>query len=105
MSTLTFDTLRFTERLKAAGVAPAQAIAEAEALHDALSRALATSLAPKSEIAAIRTDIVDVHFDLERLSTRVDARFSLMDAKFDKLAWMLGMVVALNAANFAKQFF
>jgi hypothetical protein len=37
MSTITFDTLRFAERLKAAGVPEAQAKAEAEALRDVFS--------------------------------------------------------------------
>jgi hypothetical protein len=37
MSTLTFDTLKYTERLRAAGVSEPQAKAEAEALRDVLS--------------------------------------------------------------------
>lgn len=36
MATITFDTLKFSNRLKAAGVAPAQAEAEAEALAEVL---------------------------------------------------------------------
>jgi hypothetical protein len=37
MSTITFDTLKFVERLKAAGISEAHAKAEVEALADALS--------------------------------------------------------------------
>jgi hypothetical protein len=37
MSTIAFDTLRFAERLRMAGVPEAQAKAEAEALRDVLS--------------------------------------------------------------------
>lgn len=39
MATITFDTLRFVEKLKAAGVPEAQAKAEAEALQEALGTA------------------------------------------------------------------
>ena len=40
------------------------------------------------------------HFDakLETLETRLDARI-------DKLSWMMGILIALAVANFAKQFF
>lgn len=40
------------------------------------------------------------HFDskLELLETK-------FDAKFDKLSWMMGILIAIAAANFAKQFF
>lgn len=40
------------------------------------------------------------HFDskLELLETKVEA-------KFDKLSWMMGILIAIAAANFAKQFF
>jgi hypothetical protein len=29
----------------------------------------------------------------------------LVEAKMDKITWMVGVVIALAAANFAKQFF
>ena len=40
------------------------------------------------------------HFDakLETLETRLEARI-------DKLSWMMGILIALAVANFAKQFF
>lgn len=40
------------------------------------------------------------HFDakMETLETR-------LDAKMDKLFWMMGILIALSVANFAKQFF
>jgi len=43
MTTLTFDTLRFANKLKAAGVPDKQAEAEAEALSDVLAEAVKTS--------------------------------------------------------------
>lgn len=43
MTTLTFDTLKFANKLKAAGVPDKQAEAEAEALADVMSEAVKTS--------------------------------------------------------------
>lgn len=43
MATLTFDTLKFANRLKAAGVPNAQAEAEAEALAEALGESVKAS--------------------------------------------------------------
>ncbi|MFZ4537610.1 hypothetical protein [Propionivibrio sp.] len=91
MSTITFDTLRFAERLKAAGVPEAQAKAEAEALRDVLSEALDTTLATRTDIFAVKSEL------------KVD--IAALDAKFDKLTWMMGILIALAVANFAKQFF
>ena len=36
---------------------------------------------------------------------RVERKLVEHDGKFDKLTWMLGILVALAVANFAKQFF
>ncbi len=98
MTTLTFDTLKYAERLKSAGVSDAQARAEAEALRDVLSGALDTQLATKADIRDVRADVKAVEAKLERVEAK-------LDAKFDKLSWMLGILIALAAANFGKQFF
>ncbi len=91
MSTFTFDTLRFAERLKAAGVPEAQAKAEAEALRDVFSEALDTTLATRSDIIDSKSEVKVV--------------IATLDAKVDKLSWMMGILIALAVANFAKQFF
>lgn len=91
MSTITFDTLKFAERLKAAGVPEAQAKAEAEALRDVFSEALDTTLATLTGIIAVKSEL------------KVD--IGSLDAKVDKLSWMMGILIALAVANFAKQFF
>ena len=98
MSTLTFDTLKYTERLRAAGVSEAQAKAEAEALRDVLSEALDNTLATKN-------DVRDVRDELAKLDAKVDAKFAVVDAKMDKLSWMMGILIALAVANCAKQYF
>ena len=80
MSTITFDTLKFAERLKAAGVPSEQAIAEAEALRDVLGEALDTTLATKADIAEVKAELASIK-------------------------WMMGVLIAVAIANFAKQFF
>lgn len=53
MATVNFDTLKFVERLKAAGAPEAQAKAEAEPLALALSEAMESQLATKIDINRI----------------------------------------------------
>ncbi|NWG32187.1 MAG: hypothetical protein HXY29_11935 [Rhodocyclaceae bacterium] len=87
MSTITFDTLKFAERLEKARLSREQAVAIAEAQKEALAKALETTLGTKSD------------------TTGVESRLDSLDAKIDKLSWMLGILIALAIANFAKQFF
>ncbi len=89
MSTLTFDTLKYTERLRAAGVTEAQA--KAEALRDALSEALDTTLATKGDLLEAKNEI----------------KLGMSDVRHELglLRWMMGILIALAAANFGKQFF
>lgn len=80
MATITFDTHKFVKELESAGMPSAQAEAFVRAQQEILAQALDTTLATKSDIAGL-------------------------DAKIDKLSWMMGILIALAAANFAKQFF
>ncbi len=80
MSRVGFDTLKFAERLEKAGLTREQASAFAEAQKDVFAEALDPTLSTKADIA-------------------------VLDAKIDKLSWMMGILVALAVANFAKQFF
>ncbi len=84
MSTLTFDTLKFANRLKSAGICDEQAQAFAEALKDVFAEALDTTLATK--------------LDIMRLESKLDHETSSMK-------WMLGALLAVALTNFAKQFF
>lgn len=87
MSTITFDTLKYVRQLEASGVAPLQAEAFVNAQREILSDVMDTSLATRSDAERIERKLIE------------------HDAKFDKLQWMLGIVIALAAANFAKQYF
>jgi hypothetical protein len=77
MATITFDTLKFVERLEKAGISREQATAFADAQKEAFSEALDTTLATKTDI----------------------------DTELVLVKWMLGVVIAISVANFAKQFF
>jgi len=91
MATITFDTLKFVERLEKAGVPREQATAFADAQKEAFAEALDTSLATKTDIEMMRADII-------KLDTRMSGELTLVK-------WMLGVVIAISIANFAKQFF
>lgn len=94
MSTITFDTLKFVERLEKAGMPREQAAALAEVQKEVFAEALDSTLATKTDIRDVRDDIV-----------KVERRMDGLDAKMDKLSWMMGILIALAAANFGKQFF
>ncbi len=87
MGTITFDTFKFVDRLERAGLSREQAAAIVEAQKDAFSEALDTTLATKVDVLGVKTDV------------------ALLDSKMDKLSWMMGILIALAVANFAKQFF
>jgi hypothetical protein len=79
MATITFDTLNFTRKLRDAGFNEAQAEAVVRVVADAQDNVVTRD-----------------HFD---------SKMHVIDARFDKLTWMLGAVLGLAIANFAKQYF
>lgn len=79
MSSITFDTLRFTKKLRAAGVSEIQARAKAEALVVAFSEAMNSHIANKRD-----TD-------------KLDGRLNLVH-------WMVGFNLAFTMAVLWKVF-
>lgn len=63
MSAVPFDTLKYAEALKAAGVPDPQARAQAEALAEAL-RQTGQGLATKLDIELLRRDMAELRADL-----------------------------------------
>ncbi|MDD5242166.1 MAG: hypothetical protein PHG47_10685 [Sulfuricella sp.] len=74
MSTITFDTLKFVERLKAAGVPESQAMAQSEALKEVLSADVATK------------------HDLTETELRIEAKMESM--KYEIIKWNTGTLLA-----------
>lgn len=80
MATITFDTLKFVEKLKAAGVPEAHAKAEAEALVLAFSEAMDSQLATRVDINRLERELL-------------------------VLKWMVGLVLGGIVALVLKAFF
>jgi predicted transcriptional regulator len=98
MSTMTFGPFKFVERLEKAGLSREQASAIVEAQKDSLSEVLDSTLATQSGLREIRSEMQAVKNNISLLDAKVDA-------KFDKLSWMMGILMAIAIANFAKQYF
>ena len=81
MATITFDTLKFVEKLKASGVPEIQAKAEAEALQEALGTA---------EMAT-KHDIERVEGQLREMKAEINGKLTLVQ-------WMLALIVAAEVA-------
>jgi hypothetical protein len=69
-----------------------------------LVRELRTSGLPQEQAEAVVRTIVRSHAELATKSDidRLEVKF---EGKFDKLSWMMAVLIALAATNFAKQFF
>jgi len=106
MGTLTFDTLKFANRLKSAGVPAIQAEAEA----DALSEVLESNLGELVTKEDLRHEIGDLRKDMDAKFAGIDARFEktestlrqemtnmnakMSDMKFELLKWIIGLAIA-----------
>lgn len=60
-----FDTLRYVEKLKSAGVSDAQAKAEAEALATALGESASGLLATKDDITHVKLEMADIKSEIK----------------------------------------
>ncbi len=98
MPRITFDTLKYVERLRAGGVPDIQAKAKAEALRDAMAEAINGSLETTPDIAGLGTEMAADRTDLKTDITSVMSEFG-------RIEWMLVALIALTAASFAMQFF
>ena len=77
MATLTFDTLKFVKRLKAAGFDESQAEALSDVQKESLTEILDTTLATKSDIIRLEKEIAS--------------------SKSEIIKWVAGMLVAQAA--------
>jgi protein tyrosine phosphatase len=83
MATITFDTLKFAQKLEQAGVPRNQAEAFAEAQKDFLDEITQAELATKNDIKDIRNDIQSMRLKMVE-----------QDGQFVLLRWMLGFLMA-----------
>jgi hypothetical protein len=126
MAVMTFDTLKFANTLKAAGVPEKQAEAEATALSDVLAvnfKELATKSDLAQGLSEVRTELrTEIREAEQRLNAKIDLLRSDMNARFDTLIaqrdgyqakidgqislgkWMLGLSISLNVAVLIRLF-
>ncbi len=93
MTTVTFDTLKYVERLEKAGVTRDHAKAEAEALADVLSTG--------TQELSTKHNISDVRSEMREMRTEINGEMKL-------IRWMVGLSLALSSgilALLAKLFF
>lgn len=88
MATISFDTHKFVKTLQEAGFDQRQAEALAAAVRDVSSEV---------EVATKR--------DLERLESKLDARFERLDGKLTLIQWMLALVVAAEVVPLLSKVF
>ncbi|MBE0269981.1 DUF1640 domain-containing protein [Xylella fastidiosa subsp. multiplex] len=127
MTSVAFDTLKFANRLKTAGVPAAHAEAEAEALAEVLEinlqglaeseskngKALARLEANMKEgFAQVDQRFAQVAKDFAQLDKNMDQRFAQVDQRFVEikgemllLKWMFGVIVTSLVALIIKAFF
>lgn len=90
MATITFDTLKFANKLKAAGVLPEQAEAEAEALSEVFEinlKELATQQDLKLLEAGLKRDVAEAKAELIRWVVAVGVlQVTLVSALIIKMA-------------------
>ncbi|MDP2794555.1 MAG: hypothetical protein Q8O25_10835 [Sulfurisoma sp.] len=86
MGAVTFDTLKYVETLKEAGIPDNQARAQSEALKEVLN----------AEVAA--------KHDIKELELKIDARFEKMQGEFTLVKWMIGFNLAMSVSILFKIF-
>lgn len=98
MTTITFDTLEFVNKLRKAGATEEYAKAEAEAVRDAISSTLNANFSSHD-------DAVQLVRRMDSIENKITTLDGKIDSKFHLLHWMLGIVIALLLGIFSKQFF
>jgi hypothetical protein len=106
MATIAFDTLKFSNRLKAAGVPDKQAEAEAEALKEVLSDFAAErldDLATRRDLKELELALqhnakeleVSARRDLKEAELRLEAKMA--DSKADLIRWVVSAGIVQTA--------
>ncbi len=102
MTAITFDTLKYSERLEAGGFSPQQAKAEAQALAEVLS---SSEVVSARDLDRLEGKIDLLRSDFNVLRGEVNGKFTELNGKFTLLQWMLGLLLAGVASLVIKSFF
>jgi len=110
MTTITFDTLKFVETLKEAGMPEKQAKAISSAVKEAHETAeLATKPDVREVEKTLQHEISDLRKDIETLRKDVKTDIRELELRLDGemklLKWMMGLLLAGVASLILKAFF
>jgi flagellar capping protein FliD len=112
MARITFNTLKYANRLKQAGVSSAQAEAQSEALAEA-PETHQSELAIKADLAALKNDITAIKAELAAMEARLNTEMATMEARlnaalekialtlFIKLGSLMAGLLALTGGGLA----
>ena len=107
--TIQFDTLRYVEKLRDAGMSEAHAKANAEALSTALEQSTSTTLATKEDIGELKETINELRLStketISALKSEVRAEFVQVRSDLKVMQWMTGTIVVGVVSLVAKSFF
>lgn len=108
MAVATFDTLKFANTLKAAGVPEKQAEAQAAAFAEVIQinlKELVTKDDLTREIADLRKDVKQEIKDVEqRLTARIDTLAAQLKGEMLLLKWMFGAVMTVGVGILIRLF-
>ena len=85
MEATVIDTLRYADRLKAAGVESNQAEAMSRALNDEIAGGVATKDDLDRAVIELKGEIAKVDAKVDGMDAKFEARFAAMDAKFEAM--------------------
>jgi hypothetical protein len=91
MNAITFDTHKYIKNLRDSGIPEPQAEAFVHAQQEIFAQALDNTIASKR--------------DIEQLDIKIDKLDTSFRHEVSLLKWMMGVLIAIAVANFAKQFF
>jgi hypothetical protein len=95
MSTITFDTLKFVDRLEKAGATRELATAMAEAQKESLSEVMDAQLATKSDVAKLESRFIAVDSKMVSIENRLEAMELRLTIKLGAfLAVFAGIIIA-----------
>ncbi len=93
MAAVVFDTLKYANKLKAAGAESKLAEVEAEAMAEAFAeQQLQNEKNWLTKQIATKSDIAEIKLEIERL--RSETQKAIVEGKNDMLKWCAGMLLA-----------
>lgn len=96
MMAVTFDTLAYVRKLEKSGMSHAAAVAQAEALAEAMDASFAT----KADVESIRSEMKVGFSDL-----RSEFQVGIERAKTSLITWLVGLTVIATTAQIAAKMF